>query len=233
MAGTSSSSMSTPDDESETFFLGLNFRAEDVDLECSQRTLEKSAAAKIALETFYDNFFKSLQERSERRRQLELLMQKRKIPPTKRQKLRQALALKESSFIRLRRKKLTEGLFERIKIIGRGAFGEVWLVRMRGTGEIYAMKKLLKSEMIKKDQISHILAERDVLANNFSAKSPWIVHLYFSFQDAKYLYLIMEYLQGGDMTNMLIQKDTFTEAETRFYIAQTIEALSLLHELQY
>ena len=229
----SASSPIPSNDESETVFLGLTFRANDIDIECSQRTLEKSAAAKIALEQFYDNFFRSLQERSDRRRQLELLMQKRKIPPAKRQKLRMALAQKESQFIRLRRKKLTEGLFESLKIIGRGAFGEVRLVKMRGSGEIYAMKKLLKSEMIKKDQISHILNEKELLANHFSAKCPWIVHLFFSFQDARYLYLIMEYLPGGDMMNMLIQKDTFTEPDARFYIAQTFEALDFVHELQY
>lgn len=214
-------------------FLGIVLEPEDAGLVCSQRTREKSAAAKIAIETFYDNFFRSQNERQERRRQLEMVMQKKRMPGTKRALIRQNLAKKETQFIRLRRKKLTEGLFESLKIIGRGAFGEVRLVRQRGSEEIFAMKKLLKSEMIKKDQITHILAERDVLANNFSAKSPWIVHLYYSFQDAKYLYLIMEFLPGGDMMNMLIKKDIFTEAETRFYIAQTIEALDFVHQLHY
>lgn len=109
------------------------------------------------------------------------------------------------------------------------------LVQLKGSGEIYAMKKLKKSEMIKKDQVAHVLAERDVLADAVSSlgKNPWVVQLYNSFQDEQYLYLIMEYVPGGDMMTMLIKYDTFTEDQTRHYIAETVLAIDSVHQLNY
>jgi len=162
-------------------------------------------------------------------------MRRAKLTSEKQKALRKALFEKETEFIRLRRRRLTGALFESIKIIGRGAFGEVRLVRMKNTNEIYAMKKLRKSDMIKKDQVTHVRAERDVLAdsNYFHGSNPWVVSLFYSFQDADYLYLIMEYVPGGDMMTMLINKDTFTEEQTRFYIAQTITAIDSIHQLGY
>ena len=71
-------------------------------------------------------------------------------------------------------------------------------------------------------------AERDLLVNE--AENEWVVQLYYSFQDSKFLYLIMEYLPGGDMMSLLIQYDTFTEDETRFHIAETAMALHSIHE---
>lgn len=62
------------------------------------------------------------------------------------------------------------------------------------TGKIYAMKTLKKNEMVKKDQLAHVRAERDILAE--SAHTDWVVQLYYSFQDSFYLYLIMEFLPG-------------------------------------
>lgn len=64
-------------------------------------------------------------------------------------------------------------------------------------------------------------------------KNPWIVKLYFSFQDEDYLYLIMEYVPGGDLMNLLIKWDTFTEEQTRFYIAETLLAIESVHNLDY
>ena len=66
-----------------------------------------------------------------------------------------------------------------VKIIGKGAFGEVRLVRCKKTGEVLAMKKMKKSEMIAKHQVQHIKAEKDVLS---MAQNPWIVELRYSFQ---------------------------------------------------
>jgi serine/threonine kinase 38 len=120
--------------------------------------------------------------------------------------------------------------FEMLTIIGRGAFGEVRLVRKRDTGRIYAMKKLRKVDMVKKDQVAHVIAERDVLSQT---RHDRVVKLYFSFQDVGYLYLIMEYLQGGDIMTLLMRRDVLTEAETRFYIAETVLALESVHELNY
>lgn len=73
-------------------------------------------------------------------------------------------------------------------------------------------------------------AERDILA---LAKNPWIVELKSSFQDEKYLYLVMEYLSGGDLMTLLMEKEIFSEELSRFYIAETILAIESVHNLNY
>uniref|UniRef100_A0A7S0DPU1 non-specific serine/threonine protein kinase n=1 Tax=Amorphochlora amoebiformis TaxID=1561963 RepID=A0A7S0DPU1_9EUKA len=127
-------------------------------------------------------------------------------------------------------KKLTLKDFSTVKIIGRGAFGEVKICRKKKDGNIYAMKVMAKAEMFKKNQIAHIQAERDVLAE---ADNPWIVKLYHSFQDTKNLYLVMEFLPGGDLMSILIKHDILTPEATRFYISETAAAIKYVHDLNY
>jgi serine/threonine protein kinase len=79
-------------------------------------------------------------------------------------------------------------------------------------------------------QVEHVKAERNLLAEVDSA---YIVKLYYSFQDEEFLYLIMEYLPGGDMMTLLMRKDTLTEDESRFYIAQTVLAIESIHKHNY
>jgi len=88
------------------------------------------------------------------------------------------------------------------------------------------MKKLKKSEMVRRGQVDHVKAERNLLAE---VNSRTVVTLYYSFQDDQFLYLVMEYLPGGDVMTLLIRRDTLTEEETRFYLAQTITALETIH----
>lgn len=106
---------------------------------------------------------------------------------------------------------------------------------MKGTDQVYAMKKLKKSKMIEKDQVAHVRAERNALADAESTydDNPWVTRLYYSFQDAHYLYLIMEFVPGGDMMTHLIKYDIFSEEHTRFFIAETIMAIHSIHELNY
>lgn len=140
------------------------------------------------------------------------------------------LGRRESGFLRLRRTRLGLDDFRTVKVIGKGAFGEVRLVQKVDTGKIYAMKTLRKSEMFKKDQLAHVRAERDVLAES---NSPWVVQLFYSFQDLQYLYLLMEFLPGGDLMTMLIKYDTFSEDVTRFYMAEAVLALEGIHKLGF
>lgn len=79
-------------------------------------------------------------------------------------------------------------------------------------------------------QVEHVKAERDALS---VVQSPFIVTLYYSFQDDNYLYLIMEYLPGGDIMTLLIRKDILSEEEVRFYIAETVLALEAIHAKGY
>ena len=104
-------------------------------------------------------------------------------------------AQKETQFLRLRRSCLGKDDFKSLKVIGRGAFGEVRLVQKHDTGHVYAMKILRKTDMVQRDQIAHAKAERDILVE---VDNPWVVKMYYSFQDNTNLYLIMEFLPGGE-----------------------------------
>eukprot|EP00003_Mantamonas_plastica_P008174 TRINITY_DN1708_c0_g1_i3.p1 TRINITY_DN1708_c0_g1~~TRINITY_DN1708_c0_g1_i3.p1 ORF type:complete len:541 (-),score=170.04 TRINITY_DN1708_c0_g1_i3:344-1966(-) len=200
------------------------------ELKATKGTRERCKACKLYLEDFYEALFKTTVERRERRSQLESEIEHGNIGAEQAEVLRRQLSSKESLYMRLRRQRLSPSDFEPLKVIGRGAFGEVILVRKIDTEEIYAMKKLKKSEMVKKDQVAHVRAERDVLTE---ADCPWVVKLFYSFQDDRYLYLIMEYLPGGDMMTLLIRYDTLTEEATRFYIAETLLAVDAIHRLHY
>ncbi|KAF2076981.1 hypothetical protein CYY_001690 [Polysphondylium violaceum] len=196
----------------------------------SRFTLDKSLAAKMYIEQYYINVQQSVKERGQRRKDLETKLENMKLSSKEQNDLRKELDKKESDYMRIKRLRLKRSDFELIKIIGRGAFGEVSLVRHKESNDLYAMKRLKKSEMLKKEQVAHVRAERDVLA---SANNDWVVKLYYSFQDDSYLYLIMEYLPGGDMMSLLIKYDIFTEDQARFYIAETLLAIESVHNLGY
>jgi protein-serine/threonine kinase len=92
------------------------------------------------------------------------------------------------------------------------------------------MKSLIKTEMFKKDQLAHVRSERDILAES---DSPWVVKLYTTFQDAYFLYMLMEFLPGGDLMTMLIKYEIFSEDITRFYIAEIVLAIEAVHKLGF
>nr|PNR45294.1 hypothetical protein PHYPA_015065 [Physcomitrium patens] len=196
----------------------------------SSTTRQKVAAAKQYIENHYKSQMKSLQERKERRWTLERKLQDADVSPEDQHHLLKDLERKETEFMRLQRHKMGVEDFELLTIIGRGAFGEVRLCRAKATGEVYAMKKLKKSEMLSRGQVEHVRAERNLLAE---VDSHCIVKLQYSFQDSEYLYLIMEYLPGGDMMTLLMRKDTLTEDEARFYVAQSILAIQSIHKHNY
>ena len=130
--------------------------------------------------------------------------------------------------LRKNREKQSVHEYESIAIIGRGAFGEVHVCREISTGKIYAIKKIKKETLIQKNQVIHIRNEQLFMSK---AKSPWIVELKASFQEDDYLYLVMEFLPGGDLMSLLIKKDKLTEEEARFYIAELILAVDSIHKL--
>ncbi|XP_044464516.1 serine/threonine-protein kinase tricornered-like isoform X3 [Mangifera indica] len=196
----------------------------------SSLTMEKVAAAKQFIENHYRAHTKNIQERKERRWVLERKLACSDVPKEEQINLIKDLERKETEFMRLKRQRICVDDFELLTIIGRGAFGEVRLCREKKSGDIYAMKKLKKSEMLKRGQVEHVRAERNLLAE---VASHCIVKLYYSFQDAEYLYLIMEYLPGGDMMTLLMREDTLTENVARFYIAQSILAIESIHKHNY
>ncbi|KAJ3134256.1 Serine/threonine-protein kinase [Physocladia obscura] len=197
----------------------------------AKTTQDRAAVAKLRLEYFYETTVAECKERDMRCKDLESRMTAEKWSDERTALQFAALGRKESEFLRLRRTRMTASDFSTLRVIGKGAFGEVRLVQKSDSGKIYAMKTLKKSEMLKKSQLAHVKAERDVLAE--STNTPWVVQLFYSFQDSNYLYLIMEFLPGGDMMTMLIKYDVFPEDVTRFYIAECIEALEAVHSLGF
>jgi len=133
--------------------------------------------------------------------------------------------------MRLQRQRLSMADFEPLKLIGKGAFGEVRICRDRNNPDtLVAVKKLKKSEMVRRGQVDHVKAERNVLAE---VQHYAIVKLMYSFQDEEYLYLVMEYLPGGDLMTLLIRLEILTEDMSRYYLAQTVLALEAIHAAGY
>ncbi|KAI9012776.1 kinase-like domain-containing protein [Gaertneriomyces semiglobifer] len=116
--------------------------------------------------------------------------------------------------------------FEIITPISRGAFGKVYLGRKTTTQDLYAIKVLKKQDMIRKNMISHVLAERKVLS---LSRNPFVVKLYYAFHSREYLYLVMEYLIGGDLSSLLTAFGTFEVPMARMYAAEVTLALDYLH----
>ncbi|XP_053783559.1 serine/threonine-protein kinase MRCK beta isoform X3 [Desmodus rotundus] len=121
--------------------------------------------------------------------------------------------------------------FEIIKVIGRGAFGEVAVVKMKNTERIYAMKILNKWEMLKRAETACFREERDVLVRG---DCQWITSLHYAFQDENHLYLVMDYYVGGDLLTLLSKfEDRLPEDMARFYIGEMVLAIDSIHQLHY
>ncbi|UXI19216.1 Diuretic hormone class 2 [Sarcoptes scabiei] len=196
----------------------------------SGHTLDKATKAKVHLENYYSNLISQHMERRIRHERLEESMRDERLTEEQKQEKRIQHAQKETEFLRLKRSRLGVEDFTPLKVIGRGAFGEVRLVQKNDTGHVYAMKILRKADMVEKEQVGHVRAERDFLVE---ADHQWVVKMYYSFQDSINLYLIMEFLPGGDMMTLLIKKDTLTEECTQFYIAETALAIESIHKLGF
>ena len=108
------------------------------------------------------------------------------LPPDVQSGIRKMLVQKESNYLRLRRAKMDRSMFERIKPLGTGAFGKVDLVRKKGTRALYALKTLCKKDVLNRNQVAHVKAERDILAE---ADNEWVVKLYYSFQVRNFIHI--------------------------------------------
>jgi serine/threonine protein kinase len=119
--------------------------------------------------------------------------------------------------------------FEVLKLIGKGTFGQVFQVRKKDTLRIYAMKVLSKKVIIQKKEIAHTIGERNILVRTATTDSPFIVGLKFSFQTPSDLYLVTDYMSGGELFWHLQREGRFNERRAKFYIAELILALEHLH----
>lgn len=128
--------------------------------------------------------------------------------------------------IAYKHKRISEEDFEKIKLLGKGTFGKVLLVRNLETDKLYAMKVLDKSSINIMNQEDHTKTERKILEN---IKHPFIVTLHFAFQNEKKLYLLTEFMQGGELFYHLRKERRFDEEKAKFYICEILLALDYLH----
>lgn len=263
-------------------------------------TVETAANAKIFFETYFNTLL-SMEKtpRSYRRHKLEARLQMEAFTAEQCERERALWALQESDQLRqtrvlkskantvARRSGVSLAGFEVVKVLGKGSFGVVRLVRqidsthdeqstqssvasaeppkklapreetmnfktstmeiLRSTidsqraaqrreirkakTEVYAMKVIRKSDMLRNSQEGHIRAERDFLVS--SENSRWVVPLVASFQDNTNLYLVMEYMVGGDFLGLLFRKDVLKEKKARWYVAEMILCVEEAHRLRW
>eukprot|EP01083_Nonionella_stella_P168544 569346_1 len=201
--------------------------------EPSKEAKEKAEHLKRSIEKIKGQRLKYSRDRRKRAAELEMKLQNEDQPQDTKRGIQIQHFLDESHSLRTQRaakQKIKASDFKIIKIIGKGAFGEVRIVRHKDNAKVFAMKTMLKKMMIAKNQLGHIVAERDLMSD---ADNPWLVQLYYAFQDASYLYLVMEYCGGGDLMGLLIKKDILSESHTRFYMSELAAAINYVHELGY
>ncbi|GAB9469199.1 Agc protein kinase [Globisporangium polare] len=117
--------------------------------------------------------------------------------------------------------------FEILKMLGKGSFGKVYMVKRKVSGEILAMKVLRKAELVKRSQVNHTMTERRIMS---SVDHPFIVPLRFAFQTQSKLVMISDYMCGGEIFFHLKKFRSFSEAMVRFYAAELVSAIGHLHE---
>jgi len=117
--------------------------------------------------------------------------------------------------------------YEFCSLLGKGSFGEVYLVKHKSTNRYFALKIMQKAKIISRDLLKYILSEKNVMITN---RHPFIVNLYCAFQTRFYLFLVMDYCPGGDLSKMLLQEKHFPEGKAKIFICEIILALEDLHK---
>ncbi|CVK83390.1 related to cell wall biosynthesis kinase [Fusarium mangiferae] len=215
-------------------------------------TVERASAAKIFLETYFNELLYKPNARSLRGQCLESqLCNYLLMTPEEKEKIRVQYRRQETCHLRESRAMRAGSLayhgnqdssplvnnYEPLQILGKGSFGVVRLVREKPApghafpGQVYAMKVIRKTEMLRNSQEGHLRAERDFLVA--SEGSQWAVPLIASFQDTTNLYLVMEYMPGGDFLGLLIRQNILQEPIAQFYIAEMILAVEEAHRLNF
>ncbi|GFS36946.1 cAMP-dependent protein kinase catalytic subunit 1 [Trichonephila inaurata madagascariensis] len=118
--------------------------------------------------------------------------------------------------------------FERIQTLGTGSFGRVMLVQNKETKKYFAMKILDKLKVVKLKQVDHTLNEKRILQ---AVDFPFMVNMVYHFKDNSYLYMVLEYVSGGEMFSHLRRTGRFSEPSARFYASQIVLSFEYLHHL--
>jgi len=119
--------------------------------------------------------------------------------------------------------------FDLLAVLGRGGFGKVMQVRHTTSGHVYAMKVLKKKELIRRKQVERTKTERHILEK--AGGHPFVVSLAYAFQTKYKLYMVMDFVQGGDFFTYLRKVGRMRESWARLYICEVALALQHMHEL--
>ncbi|KAF2831726.1 putative response regulator receiver RIM15p [Ophiobolus disseminans] len=117
--------------------------------------------------------------------------------------------------------------FEIVKPISKGAFGSVYLAKKKSTGEYFAIKVLKKADMVAKNQVTNVKAERAIMM--WQGESDFVAKLYWTFSSKDYLYLVMEYLNGGDCASLIKVLGALPEDWAKKYLAEVVLGVEHLH----
>ncbi|KAJ3060658.1 hypothetical protein HDU98_003406 [Podochytrium sp. JEL0797] len=118
--------------------------------------------------------------------------------------------------------------FTTLRVVGKGSFGKVVLVKKNNTGRVYAMKILSKKHIVQRQEVVHTLSERNVLIE--TTASPFLVGMKFSFQTPEKLYFVMDYMNGGELFYHLQRETVFSEEQSKFYTCELVCGLEFLHK---
>lgn len=195
-----------------------------------RRNPSRLSKVKSELTRYYiEAHFANIMRENEERNKFNELLSHSTLPKDQRAQMKKEYAINQNQISRLKRRTLRPSQFEKIKQLGRGGYGIVWLVRDKEDHQLYAMKILKKAELVAKRQMLNSLSERQMLAS----ENPFGVQLIYSFQDKVNLYFVMEYLPGDDLMNLLIQRGILTEAESQFILAELLLAIHHIHMSGY
>jgi len=120
----------------------------------------------------------------------------------------------------------TENDFEKLKVIGRGSFGKVFKVKLKGQNTVYAMKVLNKTDVEERNEIAHARAENSILRK---LNCPFLVKMHFAFQTSDRLFFVMDFVNGGELFFHLQKEGKFDQERVKFYVAEIVIGLEYLH----
>ncbi|KAK9719225.1 serine/threonine-protein kinase dbf2, variant 2 [Basidiobolus ranarum] len=200
------------------------------ELVVSAATKRKCVACQVYFLEYYSEKLSYMQRRQLRFQEFKKSQEDSRLSDAEREEQWNQYRMKESIFLRRRRTRTNANQFHLLTQVGQGGYGQVYLARKKDTDEICALKKMNKKHLAKNNEIQHILNERDVLT---AANSPWLVQLFYAFQDLDHVYLAMEYVPGGDLRSLLNNSGSIAETHSRFYIAEMLLAVNALHRLGY
>ncbi|KAH6662996.1 kinase-like domain-containing protein [Halenospora varia] len=135
----------------------------------------------------------------------------------------------ELNFQQIEKKHWSPADFQILRLIGKGTSGQVYQVQKKDTKRVYAMKVIAKKIVLRKKEVAHIIKERNILVRAAITDSPFVVGLKFAFQTPTDLYLVTDFMDGGELFWHLQREGRFEEERTKFYVAELILALQHLH----